>query len=170
MGTVGNSLISGIDPREIVEGLDALYAFEMSVVCWTMAVRPQLTGAALVFLTDEFGEVQAESLKHAAALADRAAHLGGGVTGDPTEFISRSPLDGFALPEPLSDPAAIVSYALAQVQRVIRSYGALTAAVAGKDEVTHRLLVGILCDHVAREDALEGVLQGVPVPASAVVR
>jgi ferritin-like protein len=152
MGTAGNALIRGIELERIVAELDCLYAYEMAAACWSMAVRSQLAGPALVYLDDELGEVLEQAIEHARSLAERAAQLGGAVDGDPASFIARSPLDAFVMPVSFADPGAIVSYALDQTQRAIRAYGALAVQVAGKDEVTHRLIVHILRDHVTRED------------------
>jgi ferritin-like protein len=162
MGTAGNALITGIDPASIVEAVDGLYAYELTVVSWAIAVRSQLGGPAAFVLGDELDKLVETSLAHARALADRAAQLGGAVTADPSGFVARSPLEAFGLPASLTDPGAIIAYALGQVQRAIRAYGALVAAVAGRDEITHHLLLHILRDHVDLEDEIESALAGGP--------
>src|SRR5262249_35819910 len=148
MGTAGNALIRDIDPATIVAEVDGLYAYDMATACWAMVVRSQLARPALGVREEDRGEVLEPALQHARFLADRAAQLGGAVDGNPATFTARSPLDAFAMPASFADPGAIVSYALDQLQRAIGAYGALTARLAGKDEITHRLLTHILRDHV----------------------
>src|SRR5262249_62409792 len=104
---------------------------------------------------------------HAGSLGERGAQLGGSATGDPSGFVGRSPLDAFGLPDSLSDPGVILGYALGQVQRAIRAYGALLADLAGRDEIGHRLVLHILRDHVDLEDEIESALAGPPTPARA---
>jgi ferritin-like protein len=167
VGSVGNALITGIDPATIVETFDGLYAYELTVVSWAIVVRSQLEGPAAYLLGEELDELVETSLGHARSLAERAGQLGGSLTADPSGFVARSPLDAFGLPASTSDPGAILGYALRQVQRAIRAHGALLAAVAGRDEITHHLLLHILRDHVDLEDEIEAALAGQPPPAAA---
>ena len=159
MGTAGNALIHGIDHQEIIMTLDRLYAYELVALHWALALRPQLTGTASVVIGEELDGLTDESLAHARALAERAAQLGGAVSGDPSGLLDRAVVERFALPESTSEVGVILSYALEQMRAAIRAYGAALATVAGKDEITHRLLLHILRDHVAREDEAEAVLQ-----------
>jgi ferritin-like protein len=145
--------------------IDGLYAYELTVVNWAIVVRSQFGGPDAFVLGEELDKLVAASLAHARTLADRAAQLGGSVTADPSGFVARSPLEGFGLPASLIDPGTIIAYALGQVQRAIRAYGALVAAVTGRDEITHHLLLHILRDHVDLEDEFESALAGGPVPA-----
>jgi ferritin-like protein len=167
MGSAGNALISGIDPATIVAAFDGLYAYELTVVSWAIVVRSQLEGPAAYLLGEELDELVERSLGHARSLAERAAQLGGSLTADPTGFVARSPVDAFGLPASTSDPSAVLGYALGPLQRAIRAYGALLAEVAGRDEITHHLLLHILRDHVDLEDEIESALAGQPaVPAA----
>ncbi len=166
MGTAGNALITGIDPATIVDSVDNLYAYELTVVSWALVVRSQLGGPAAFLLGEQLDKLVDTSLAHARALAARAAQLGGSVTADPSGFVARAPLDGFGLPASTTDPGVILAYALGQVQGAIRAYGALVATVAGRDEITHRLLLHVLRDHVDLEDEIESALAGGPSPAA----
>jgi ferritin-like protein len=166
VGSVGNALITGIDPATIVEAVDGLYAYELTVVSWAIVVRSQLEGPAAYLLGEELDELVESSLGHARSLAERASQLGGSVSADPSGFVARSPLDAFGLPANTSEPGAILGYALGQVQRAIRAYGALVAELAGRDELTHHLLLHILRDHVDLEDEIESALAGQPLPVA----
>lgn len=158
MGSVGNSLITGIAPGAIVAELDRLYAYELIAVTWAITVRSQLAGPASFLLGEELDALIEKSLSHARTLADRAGQLGGSVNGDPSGFIARSPLDRFALPVSTSNPGDILSYALEQIRLALRAYGALLTTLAGKDEVTHHTILHILRDHVDLEDEIEAAL------------
>jgi ferritin-like protein len=169
MGTAGNALIQGIDRREIVAALDPLHAYELISLHWALALKPQLTGMAVVMIGDELDDVVEQALAHARSLAERAAQLGGAVTADPSELVARAGVDQFALPSSTSDAGAILGYALDQVRGAIRAYGEAMRLVAGKDEITHRLLLHILRDHIGREDAIEAVLLNSRAPETVTV-
>jgi ferritin-like protein len=169
LGAVGNALISGIDPATIVDAFDGLYAYELTVVSWAIVVRSQLEGPAAFLLGEELDKLVESSLGHARSLAERATQLGGERTADPSGFVARSPLEAFGLPPSTRDPGAILGYALGQVQRAVRAYGALVADLAGRDEISHHLVLHILRDHVDLEDEIESALAGQPSPPAAAV-
>ena len=59
------------------------------------------------------------------------AQLGGAITADPIRFVERSQVASVAMPDDTSDPGAVLSYALAQEQKIIGRYGQLVDQVRG---------------------------------------
>jgi ferritin-like protein len=117
----------------------------------------RLEGQAAFLLPEELEEVIDQSLKSARAIADRIGELGGAGTGDPTEVVARSGTGEFRL-TPASDIGAILGYALEQTRAIIRSYGEFLDHTRGEDEVSHRLVLKLLRQEVARETDLEAAL------------
>jgi ferritin-like protein len=158
MGTAGNALIKGIDVNELVDTLDRSYCYYMRVLHWSQAVLNRLEGQAAFALTEELEEVAEQCLKNAKEIAGRIGELGGGVTGDPTQFIARSRTGEFRLPANYSDIGAILGYALEQTRAMIRGYGEFLERVRGKDELTHHLVLKLLRQEVGRETDIEAAL------------
>jgi ferritin-like protein len=158
MGTAGNQLIRGLDPTDLADDLDRFYCYEQVSIHWTRAVDNRLTGPAHYLLEDALREHIGQAERHASRLGARIAQLGGAITADPTRFVERSQGASVHMPDDTSDPAAVLTYALTQEQKVIGRYGQLLERVRGADPVTERLLVSILADKVAQEDEIESVL------------
>jgi ferritin-like protein len=127
-------------------------------VHWCKAVENRLTGMATFVLPDELTEVGDEAGEVAARLAARIAQLGRAITADPTEFLTRSPIDEFTLPDDFGDVVAILTTALDYQRHVIGVYAELLGRVDSADVVTHRLLTKILAGKLAREDELDAVV------------
>jgi ferritin-like protein len=160
MRTAGMTLIKGegVDIEEIVARLDSFYCYQMVVMHFCYAVENRLEGQALFLLRSELLEVAEESLAAARKLADRIGELGGAVTADPARFTERSPLREFALPESASDVGVILTYVCERVGAIIEAYGAFLEWVQDKDELSHRLVLELLQQQVAREADLVAAL------------
>ena len=102
---------------------------------------------------DEAGEV-------AERLAARLAQLGGEITADPTDFVTRAPIQEFSLPDDFGDVIGILTIALDYQRHVIGVYADLLDRLGPVDLVTHRLK--ILAAKLAREDDLEAVVAHAP--------
>jgi ferritin-like protein len=158
MDTAGRALIKGIDLEEIVKALDSFYCHQMVVMHFCYAVENRLEGQALFVLRDELLEVAAESLAAARKLAARIGDLGGAVTADPTQFVHRSPLRAFSLPESASDVGSILRHVRAQIRAGIEAYGAFLAQIREKDDLSYYLILELLQQQVAREADVEAAL------------
>jgi bacterioferritin len=158
MGSVGNSLIKGIDVQEIIDTLDSFHAQSWVVVHFSLALKNRVGGQANFLLSKELEEKAEESMKHAKKLAERIAELGGTETGDPTEFVMLSPLKRFSMPRSNSDVKVILSYVLEQEQFIIRTYGEFLHRIRDKDDLTYHVLREILEDEVRRESEIESIL------------
>jgi ferritin-like protein len=158
MWTAGRAVITGIDLEEIVVALDSCYCHQMVVLHFCYAVENRLAGQALFVLRDDLLEVATESLAAARKLAARIGELGGAVTADPTQFVQRSPLRAFSLPESASDVGSILRHVRAQIRTGIEAYGALLAQVREKDDLSYALILELLRRQVAREAEVEAAL------------
>lgn len=143
---------------ELVDELDRLYCYEQVVAHWCDAVENRLTGLAAFVLPDELAEVASAARTVGDRLAARIAQLDGTITADPSEFVSRAPIDGFELPVNFADLAEILAVAIGYERAVIVRYGELVDRLREVDIVSYRLLAKILSDKLAREDEIEAVL------------
>jgi ferritin-like protein len=163
MSKASIELVRGdVDPAGLADELDGLYCYEQVVVHWCKAVENRLIGMATFVLPDELTEVADEANEVAERLAARIAQLGGEITADPTDFVTRSPIDEFRIPDDFGDVVAILTTALDYQRHLIGVYGELLDIVGGADAVTHRLLTKILAGKIAREDELEAVVTRAP--------
>jgi ferritin-like protein len=160
MGSLGNSLIRGIDVDEVIQLLDSLYAFEMVATHYNLAVSNRLEGQATILLEGEFEERASQTFEHANKIAARLSEVGGAITADPTQFVQISPLDRFALPASNSDVGEILSHTLEQVRTGIRAYSKALERVKDTDAITYYELLKVMKDHVRSEDEIEVALMG----------
>ena len=158
MGKAGVGLIKGIDIEEIVDTLDSYYCYNLVVMHFSHALRNRLEGQAAFLLGDELEENAEQGLKAAKKLADRIGDLGGVVSADPTQFVERSPLEEFSLPDSNSEVGVILGFVLERIRMIIGEYGAFLERVRGRDEVSHLLVLDLLKEQVARESEIEAAL------------
>jgi ferritin-like protein len=158
MGKAGVGLIKGIDVEEIVDTLDSYYCYNLVVMHFSHALRNRLEGQAAFLLGDELEENAEQGLKAAKKLADRIGDLGGVVSADPTQFVERSPLEEFSLPDSNSEVGVILSFVLERIRMIIGEYGAFLERVRGRDEISHLLVLDLLKEQVARESEIEAAL------------
>jgi len=158
MGKAGVGLIKGIDVEEIVDTLDSYYCYNLVVMHFSHALRNRLEGQAAFLLGDELEENAEQGLKAAKKLADRIGDLGGVVSADPTQFVERSPLETFSLPDSNSEVGVILGFVLERIRMIIGEYGAFLERVRGRDEISHLLVLDLLKEQVARESEIEAAL------------
>ncbi len=158
MGKAGVGLIKGIDVEEIVDTLDSYYCYNLVVMHFSHALRNRLEGQAAFLLGDELEENAEQGLKAAKKLADRIGDLGGVVSADPTQFVERSPLEEFSLPDSNSEVGVILGFVLERIRMIIGEYGAFLERVRGRDEISHLLVLDLLKEQVARESEIEAAL------------
>jgi ferritin-like protein len=158
MGKAGVGLIKGIDVEEIVDTLDSYYCYNLVVMHFSHALRNRLEGQAAFLLGDELEENAEQGLKAAKKLADRIGDLGGVVSADPTQFVERSPLEEFSLPDSNSEVGVILGFVVERIRMIIGEYGAFLERVRGRDEISHLLVLDLLKEQVARESEIEAAL------------
>ena len=167
MGTAGNALIRGVEVTEVTRDLDSFYCYNLTRVHYALALTTRLEGQATFLLGDELKEVVEDSLAGARRLADRVGDLGGEVTADPGATVAVSPFTEFSMPDSNSDVRAILTHALEGTRTIVSAYGDFLERVRGRDEISHRLVVGLLEKEVHREADLQAALAGL-APAGSV--
>jgi ferritin-like protein len=141
-----------------VDTLDSYYCYNLVVMHFSHALRNRLEGQAAFLLGDELEENAEQGLKAAKKLADRIGDLGGVVSADPTQFVERSPLEEFSLPDSNSEVGVILGFVLERIRMIIGEYGAFLERVRGRDEISHLLVLDLLKEQVARESEIEAAL------------
>jgi len=158
METVGAALLKGVDVEEVVEKLDSFYCYNMVVVQFCRAMENRLEGQTSFVLGDELEEVAEEALRAAKRLSERIGELGGEITADPSFWIERSPLPAFSMPESNSEVGVILEHVYERVRTIAREYGDFLGRVKERDELSHRLILRLLAEQVARASELEAAL------------
>ena len=119
MTKASQALLTGIEPQEIVEQLNRLYAYEMLAMNWAIVVGHQLEGTALLILQAEI-DTQ-ESLERATEIARRIGQLDGELVAHPKHFLEQASISRYLLPQNYSDMADILQVALTYDRRSFRS-------------------------------------------------
>jgi ferritin-like protein len=158
MQTTGAAVVKGIEVEEVVERLDGFYSYNLAVMHFSQALGNRLEGQASFLLSDELEEVAEEALQAAKKLADRIGELGGVVTADPALLVERSPLSEFSLPESYSEVGVILGHVLERVRMIVGEYGTFLEEARGRDELSHRLVLKLLAEQVARASKIEAAL------------
>jgi ferritin-like protein len=158
MQTTGAAVVKGIEVEELVERLDGFYSYNLAVMHFSQALGDRLEGQASFLLSDELEEVAEEALQAAKKLADRIGELGGVVTADPALLVERSPLSEFSLPESYSEVGVILGHVLERVRMIVGEYGTFLVQARGRDELSHRLVLKLLAEQVARASKIEAAL------------
>lgn len=158
MGSVGNSLIKGIDKQEIIKQLLSFYAYELSKRQWTNAVLIELKGMAAVILPSELQLQVKESDQIMQSLASRIGLLGGSIPANFSQINELSPIKDISIPEDTSDMGSILTYALKNTQTMIKLYAEFLDQIKDKDIVTYFQLVDILTKKIELEDEIETAL------------
>jgi ferritin-like protein len=158
METVGAALLRGVNVEEVVERLDGFYCYNIVVVQFCRAMENRLEGQASFLLGDELEEVAEEALRAAKRLSDRIGELGGEITADPSLLVERSPLPAFSMPESNSEVGVIMEHVYEQVRTIAREYGDFLGLVKERDELSHRLVLRLLAEQVARASEIEAAL------------
>ena len=154
MGTVGNSLIKGIAPRQVSETLESFYAYEHLRAHFARAALNRLSGHGEIHLKSGLEKRLSEAEVNAARLAKRIAQLGGAIPADPSEFARLAPIDAIELPDP-NDTKAFLAYGLEQEREAIRFYNEFLESIRDKDVLTYFDVFEIFKVHIAVEDEIE---------------
>jgi ferritin-like protein len=158
MQTVGAALVKGVDVEEVVERLDSFYCYNMVVLQFCLAMENRLEGQASFLLGDELEEVAEEALSAAKKLSERIGELGGEITADPSLLVERSPLPAFSMPESNSEVGVILGHVYERVRTISHEYGDFLGRVKEQDELSHRLVLKLLAEQVARASEIEAAL------------
>lgn len=160
MGTTANSLLREQTPEQIATALDRLRSYHVLVTLWCWATLSDLTGQALVLLSEELETEASANATAARRLADRVAELGGSVAANPTELMTRARVEHVDLPEDPSHIGSVLGYALAQIQQILPVYDETVRGLLDADPIGYRLVVDLYSALATREDEIEAALAG----------
>lgn len=151
-GTMGKEIV-GVDIDELIMSLNAAYCDE-----W-LAYHQYWIGAKLVkglmrpSVQSELEQHAKDEEEHAGLLAERIIQLGGIPAMSPDLWMKFG-VCGFSSPD---DPnvMAVLRQNIMGEQCAISYYNELLKEVSGKDEVTAKIIRGILSDEVEHEEDLQ---------------
>ncbi|MDD5157337.1 ferritin-like domain-containing protein [Sulfurimonas sp.] len=153
MARVGNSIIKGIDIKELVELLNRAYADEWlayyQYFIESKVVKGIMKDAAIV----ELNQHAADELRHATMIADRIIQLGGTPLLHPKEWMKQTNC-GYDKPKNF-DVVAILQDAINGEQCAIKTYSNIVEFTKNKDIVTYDIVSQILGDEVGHEEDLQ---------------
>lgn len=153
MARVGNSIIKGIEIKEVIDILNRAYADEWlayyQYFIETKVVKGLMKDAAIVELTQH----AADELRHATLLADRIIQLGGTPLLHPNDWLKQTNC-GYDAPNDF-DVVAILKDAIKGEQCAIATYSHIVDLTRNKDIVTYDMVSQILADEVEHEEDLQ---------------
>lgn len=153
MAKFGNSIIKGLEIKEIITALNRAYADEWlayyQYFIEAKVVKGIMKDAAIVELTQH----AADELRHANMVADRIIQLGGVPLLNPKEWFSHTNC-GYEEPKEF-DVVKILQDSIKGEQCAISIYSQLVDMTRDKDIVTYDIVSQILADEVGHEEDLQ---------------
>ncbi len=155
MAKFGNSIIRGLEIRDIITALNRAYADEWlahyQYFIEAKVVKGIMKDAAIVELTQH----AADELRHATMVADRIIQLGGTPLLNPKEWFTHTNC-GYGEPEEF-DVVRILRDSIKGEQCAISIYSQLVDMTRDKDIVTYDIVSQILADEVGHEEDLQAL-------------
>jgi bacterioferritin len=156
MGTKGIEIVD-MDVDELLGMLNAAFADEWLAYYqyWLGArvVKGPMKEAAIAELTEHAGD----ELRHADMLSARIIQLGGTPVSRPDEWYKHTNCGYDAPDDPLID--RVLEQNVKGEQCAILVYKKLVDLTAGKDPITHNIVLQILQDEVEHEEDLQALLE-----------
>ncbi len=153
MARVGNSIIKGIEVKDIINILNKAYADEWlayyQYFIESKVVKGLMKDAAIV----ELNQHAADELRHATMVADRILQLGGTPLLHLDDWTKYSNC-GYDAPSDF-DVVSILKDAIKGEQCAIHTYSNIVDMTRNKDIVTYDLVSQILSDEVEHEEDLQ---------------
>ena len=152
MARVGNSIIKGIETKEVINLLNRAYADEWLAYYQYYIEEKVVKGIMKDAAIAELQEHAADELRHADMLAQRILQLGGTPLFNPKEWFNHTNC-GYEEPKNF-DILAILEDAIKGEQCAIRTYSEIIDLTRNKDIVTYDIVSQILADEVEHEEDL----------------
>lgn len=146
---------AGVKVKTFVEALNKAYCDEWLAYIQYMEGAQVASGLPRISLVAEMEEHAAEELDHAKKLAKRIIELGGTPIIEPKMWYKYSGC-GYEAPKN-PDSKVILEQNLRSERCAIHTYNKLIKMFAGKDPVTHKILVKILQEEIEHEQDLEDI-------------
>lgn len=155
MAKFGNSIIKGLEIKDIITSLNRAYADEWlayyQYFIEAKVVKGIMKDAAIAELTQH----AADELRHATMVSDRILQLGGTPLLNPKEWFSHTNC-GYEEPKEF-DVVRILQDSIKGEQCAISVYSQLVDMTRDKDIVTYDIVSQILADEVEHEEDLQAL-------------
>lgn len=155
MARVGNSIIKGLEVKDIIDVLNKAYADEWlayyQYFIESKVVKGLMKDAAISELTLH----AADELRHANLVAGRILQLGGTPLLHPNDWMKQTNC-GYDAPNDF-DVVSILKDAIKGEQCAIQTYSNILDITRNKDIVTYDLVSQILADEVEHEEDLQAL-------------
>lgn len=153
MAKYGNSIIKGLDIKDIITALNRAYADEWlayyQYFIEAKVVKGIMKDAAIAELTQH----AADELRHATMVSDRILQLGGTPLLSPKDWFTNTSC-GYVEPKEF-DVVQILQDSIKGEQCAISVYSQLVDMTRDKDIVTYDMVSQILADEVEHEEDLQ---------------
>lgn len=155
MARVGNSIIKGLEVKEIITLLNKAYADEWLAYYQYFIESKVVKGIMKDAAIAELNQHAADELRHATMVADRILQLGGTPLLHPNDWTKHSNC-GYDAPSDF-DVVSILKDAIKGEQCAIQTYSSIVDLTRDKDIVTYDLVSQILADEVEHEEDLQAL-------------
>jgi bacterioferritin len=155
MARVGNSIIKGIEVKEIIQLLNKAYADEWLAYYQYFIESKVVKGIMKDAAITELNQHAADELRHATMIADRILQLGGTPLLHPQDWLTYTNC-GYDAPKDF-DVVSILQDAIKGEQCAINTYSSIAELTKDKDIVTYDIVSGILADEVEHEEDLQAL-------------
>ncbi len=152
MARVGNSIIKGIETKEVINLLNRAYADEWLAYYQYYIEEKVVKGIMKDSAIAELAQHAQDELRHADMIAQRILQLGGTPLLNPKEWFNHTNC-GYEEPKNF-DILAILEDAIKGEQCAIRTYSEIIDLTRNKDIVTYDIVSQILADEVEHEEDL----------------
>jgi len=152
MAKVGNSIIKGIEVKEVIDLLNRAYADEWLAYYQYYIEEKVVKGLMKDAAIAELRQHAADELRHADMVAQRILQLGGTPLLNPKEWFTHTNC-GYEEPKSF-DVVAILEDAIKGEQCAIQTYSNILDITRNKDIVTYDIVSQILADEVEHEEDL----------------
>ncbi|GIU00772.1 ferritin [Sulfurovum sp. TSL6] len=155
MAVRGNSIIKGLDIKEIITMLNKAYADEWLAYYQYFIEAKVIKGIMKDAAIAELTQHATDELRHANMIADRILQLGGTPLLHPQEWFTHTNC-GYEEPKDF-DVVSILEDSIKGEQCAISVYSELTDMTRDKDIVTYDIVSEILADEVEHEEDLQAL-------------
>ncbi len=155
MAVRGNSIIKGLDIKEIISMLNKAYADEWLAYYQYFIEAKVIKGIMKDAAIAELTQHATDELRHANMVADRILQLGGTPLLHPQEWFTHTNC-GYEEPKDF-DVVSILEDSIKGEQCAISVYSELADMTRDKDIVTYDIVSEILADEVEHEEDLQAL-------------
>lgn len=155
MAKYGNSIIKGLEIKDIITALNRAYADEWLAYYQYFIEAKVIKGIMKDAAIAELTQHAADELRHATMVSDRILQLGGTPLLNPKDWFTNTSC-GYGEPKEF-DVVQILQDSIKGEQCAISVYSQLVDMTRDKDIVTYDMVSQILADEVEHEEDLQAL-------------